>query len=141
MCNGKSVEWFRTEMDGPGDFEIFVTAMKTSHNKFGINIVQAKLTSEGKVFPVKTTKYPYEEAKHLDEEKKHWIVRHKETNEWRVAKYEKVKELTFLNTYSWWKMRQFSNHNMLNGVEAFYDPKEKLFITIMEFCYCKFKPL
>ena len=27
---------------------------------------------------------------------------------------------------------------MVNGVEAFYDPKEKLFITITEFCFCKY---
>ena len=132
MVNGSWIEWQRTELDGPEDYDNFVREMKKSCEKYKIKPVRAMLTSEGKVFPMPATKYPYEEVKSLG---KLWLVRHKETKQLFVAKYRKVADLGFISTFGWWKMRQFSHANVLNGVEAFYDPKEKLFITIVEFCY------
>jgi hypothetical protein len=93
------------------------------------------MTSEGKVFPMRDSNYPYEEAKDMDGEKRVWVVRHKETKVYRVARYRRKTTLNFLTTYGWWKMRQFNHHNKLNGIEAFYDPKEKILILITEFCY------
>jgi len=36
MANGNSIEWFRTELDGPDDYENFIKAMKTSFEKYRI---------------------------------------------------------------------------------------------------------
>ena len=75
--------------------------MKKSYEKYQIKKVRAMLTSEGKVFPMKSTKYPYEELKSLNKENRVWIVRHKKSRELFVAKYQTVKELSFLSSYFW----------------------------------------
>jgi len=137
MSNGTWIEWLRTELDGPDDFDNFKTEMKRSCEQYNIKLVDAQLTEEGKVFEA-SPNFPYEEVKDIHE-KSVWVVRHKETGQLRIAKYLKVADgLDFLSTFTWRKMRQFNHLNIVNGVEAFYDPQEKLFIHVVEFCYCKY---
>ena len=52
-----------------------------------------------------------------------------------IATYTQVEALDYLQTNIWRTLRQFRYQHMVNGVEAFYDPVNKLFVQITDFCF------
>ena len=65
MTNGTWIEWLRTELDAPEDYDNFKREMKRSAEQYNIKPVDAQLTSEGKVF--EGSNFPYSEVKDIHE--------------------------------------------------------------------------
>lgn len=104
------------------DFENFVTEMKRVNGIYNIK----QITSiDGKI-----ASFDYEELKTLPSGAR--LV--KKDDKFFIANYTQVDSLDYLNTSTWRTLRQFRYSHMVNGVEAFYDPENHLFVQITDFC-------